>query len=60
MWLFPPHPATFPVQEILDLVTELGVQAGLIVLEELQSRQEEGEGHEEGGAAAWQKLPRFY
>lgn len=54
--LFPSHPVTFPVQEILDLVTELGVQAGIIILEELQSRQEEGEGHKE----AWQKLPRSH
>lgn len=56
--LLPSHPLSFPVQEILDLLTELCVQAGFLVLEELWSRQEGGEGHEEGRAAAWQKLPR--
>lgn len=49
------HAPTFPVQ---DLLTELCVQAGFLVLEELWSSQEEGEGHKEGRAAAWQKLPR--
>lgn len=35
----------------LPVVPELGVQAGFVVLGEFQSRQEEGEGHEEAETA---------